>query len=79
MTENHLAFFQDKDYCIVQDGYTEWECEELIVALEELDAFKDGTLTPVTNPHKLDIQFLHAMRNPILLDMMHRLFPGDIS
>ncbi len=73
------TFFQEQGFCIVDNIFTSKQCDALIAASQELPSYKDGTLTPVMNPHFLHEEVFQAMRCEKIIEILEGLFSGPVS
>ena len=72
-------FFQEQGFCIVDNVFTQKQCDELIAASHIFPSYQDGTLTPVMNPHRLHDAFFQAMRCVTIIEILEELFSGTVS
>jgi len=74
-----LKQYYDVGYHIEPDVWTAQECENLITSSKNLPTYQDGNLKPVMHPHRLDSQFLTALKNPKIIQILELLVNGKVS
>ncbi|NYZ17511.1 phytanoyl-CoA dioxygenase family protein [Azospirillum sp. RWY-5-1] len=76
--DSALSEFQRNGFFIEPDLFSEDVCLRLIDAANDLPSARDGSLTPVMNPHRINPVFEAPMRNPALLRIMERILGGRV-
>ncbi len=74
-----LLFFQKEGFCLVDDIFTQKQCDELLAASHVLPSYQDETFIPVMNPHRLHERFFQAMRCSVIIEILEELFSGPVS
>ena len=77
--EGALNSYRELGYHIEENVWTSSECEALVRAAENFQSAKDGTFAPLMQPHRLDLLFLSALRNPKIVSIMEMLVSGPVS
>ena len=75
LDEDSLQFYWDNGYCIVESIFSEEDCRSLMWASLTLTP----TFAPVMYPHRNNIFFEKAFRNPSIVRIMEQLCGGDVS
>lgn len=78
-SEAALASYLESGFHVEPDVLTPSQCDELLLAAQNLPSYQDGTLVPVMNPHQVEPLFLKALRNCAIVEIVEKLVSGPVN
>lgn len=74
--DKQLEFYQENGFFIAENIFTDQECQQLIDESQNLPNAEQGHYKPQMMPHLHNPAYLQAMRNPRLVQIIHKLVGG---
>lgn len=74
-----LASYLKQGFHVEPDVLTASECDTILLASQNLPSYRDGTLVPVINPHKLEPICLETLKNPTIVAIAEKLVSGKVN
>ena len=74
-----LKQYHELGYHIEPNLWTAQECDELIAAAQNLPTYQDGSFKPVMHPHRIEPQFLAALKNQKIIQILELLVQCKVS
>lgn len=66
-------------FLVCESLFSPEHCDHILALSHGLDSFRNGTLTPVMNPHRQEPRLLEPMRDPALVLIMEALLKGRVQ
>ena len=74
---NNLDFFNINGYVVLEDVFTENECDEMVNIANQL--VREEDYVPIMNIHKTSNKYLEYMSNKKIINFIETVFEGNAS